>query len=555
MGCSKTTLTCVLFTVTLSLTASAQNAWWVFLPPKPQVSIQQMSEKEQINFFKQFNEDAIQRRFYANIELDERDFPVDSVALSRLLEIEGVKLRGVSRWLNAVSLEFDSAVLTIVFNHPKCRGIIPVQQYHRREIEAPSIMRSSGNYQTFFHEKYGLSFKPLAMVNALPFLERNYLGAGVKVAVLDAGFHAVDYYPAFSHLFANGQILETYDFVTNESEVYLDHIHGMFVLSVMAGFLESQLYGPAIDASFYLYRTEDAGAEYITEEDYWVFAAEKADFEGVRIINSSLGYTTFDDSLDNHQYSDLDGNTTVITIGAQTAADKGILVVNSAGNSGDNDWQYIGAPADGVDVLAIGAVDWNGERAAFSSKGPTYDGRIKPDVMALGFGAVVYNPYENTVGLANGTSFSAPLISAMAASVFGAFPQLTNNEFISLIKACSSRLANPDSLMGFGIPDFGCIYCRLANDCDEFNNALMVSPNPTNDVIRILYHAIKEQQATIQLFDVSGKVCHNEQVLIQPGENWWGFSAKALQMSKGIYIIRLIVDNEKPAVAKVVISE
>jgi subtilisin family serine protease len=222
----------------------------------------------------------------------------------------------------------------------------------------------------------------------------------------------------------------------------------------MAANIPGQLIGTAPKASFWLLRSEDGATEYIIEEYNWVSAAEYADSVGADVINSSLGYTEFNDPSQNHTYADMDGNTAPATIGADMAARKGILVVNSLGNEGSSPWYYLSAPSDGDSVLGIGAVDGAGIYASFSSHGPSYDGRVKPDVAAQGSGVCVVDPYSGGLTFGGGTSFSSPILAGMSACLWQANPSLNNMQIAQAIKQSASQYENPDDMLGHGIPDF-----------------------------------------------------------------------------------------------------
>lgn len=280
------------------------------------------------------------------------------------------------------------------------------------------------------------------------------------ICILDAGFLNVDTLSCFDSLWINNKILGTYDFVANEVSVFEDYQHGTEVLSCIGANWPGKLVGTAPQAYFWLLRTEDAATELIIEEDNWVAGAEFADSVGADIINSSLGYTTFDaqTSNQNHTRADLDGNTAYATNGADIAAAKGILVCNSAGNEGGSGWKYISIPADGDSVCTVGAVDILGVRAGFSSQGPTADNRIKPDVVACGSGTAVIDPFTSTVAYYSGTSFSSPLTAGMAACLWQANPTKNNMNILNAMRNSGSKSNSPDTLLGWGIPN----YC-LAN--------------------------------------------------------------------------------------------
>ena len=320
------------------------------------------------------------------------------------------------------------------------------------------------------------------MIGGLQLHENGYFGDNINVAIFDAGFMGVDILPIFNNLWDNNKIIFTRDFVNNNKNVFDYSQHGTMVLSVMGGYMLDSLIGTAPMANYLLFRTEDSESETMVEEDYWAAAAELADSIGVDIINSSLGYTImYDDTINSHTYSDMDGNTTIITKAADRAASRGILVVNSAGNSGLSSWYHIGAPADGDSVLAIGAVDYLGKIASFSSRGPSFDGRIKPNVCAKGVSVVVADQ-DSTIRYANGTSFSAPIISGLSACLWQAISsnniELSNMDIINLIQESSSLFSNPNDSLGYGIPNFYLSYLNSSIDSSNYDNQINIFPNP-----------------------------------------------------------------------------
>lgn len=397
---------------------------------------------------------------------------------------------------------------------------------------------SCGSYQRSLN--YGASFNQINMLSGDYLHYQGFQGQGMVIAVLDAGFYKVDSLPAFDSLRTNNQILGTYDFVQGNTSVYEDHNHGMNVLSTMGGYLDGQIIGTAPKASYWLLRSEDAAFEYLAEEDNWVAAAEFADSVGADIINSSLGYTTFDDPLENHTYNDMNGNTTIITKGANIAASKGILVVNSAGNSGSSSWNYIGAPADGDSVLAIGAVDVNSQHASFSSKGPSFDGRVKPNVAAQGQATIVAST-SGGIQAGNGTSFSSPIMAGMAACLWQAHPSLTNMQIFNIILESAHLYSNPDTLLGFGIPDFA-----LANliasgvdiktlDKEQFKDAF---PNPFNNSFEFTFFSPVEQEIMVEIIDMTGRMIYKENKTIRKND-YYRLAMNGAGLSGGIYILNV----------------
>jgi len=323
------------------------------------------------------------------------------------------------------------------------------------------------------------------MLNGQILHENNFTGSGMQIAVIDAGFPNVDTMEAFARIRDNNQILGGYDFVDRSEEFYDDHNHGTHVLSDIAGYLENEFVGTAPDASFYLFRTEDANNETPLEETLWVEAAERADSLGVDVINTSLGYTTFDDSKYDYTYADMDGETTFISRGAKVGASKGMLLVTSVGNSGSSAWKYMGAPADVDEVFSIGAVDANEDIAFFSSFGPTPDGRIKPDVLAQGRNAGIINYITDSPSTSNGTSFSSPIMAGLVACFWQAFPDKTNLEIMQMIRESADRYTNPTDQYGYGIPDFSVAYDTSLSIDDDSIETIGIYPNPASNMIYV----------------------------------------------------------------------
>ena len=371
-------------------------------------------------------------------------------------------------------------------------------------------------------------------------------GEGITVGFLDAGYYFVDTLPAFDSLFANNQILGTYDFVAHNTSVYEDFPHGMATLSCVAGNMPGQLIGTAPKAKFWLLRTEDAGSETLQEETNWLIGAEFADSVGVDVINSSLGYTTFDGGIGNHTYADMDGNTTIVTKAADWAASKGIFVNSSAGNSGGAPWYKITAPADADSILTVGAVDSLGDIVSFSSRGPSFDGRIKPNTAARGYAAVVSSPF-GYVEWQSGTSFSSPITAGAVACLWQAHPTATNMQMLMAIEQSASQYFFPDSMMGYGIPNF-CIAHIILTDILSVGNLqaqnqwLSVFPNPSTDDFTVCFYSEKKQTIKISLHDISGREIINESKAVNQKNNI--FPLPNNDLSDGMYILSITTPEQ-----------
>jgi len=383
--------------------------------------------------------------------------------------------------------------------------------------------------------------QPVKMINGHLLHNSGFDGKGILIAVLDGGFSNAGYISSLNSLHLRKGIKKTFDFVADTDYVYDYHTHGTAVLSILAGWIDGIIKGTAPGADFLLLRTEDTESEFPVEEDFWIAAAEFADSAGADIISSSLGYTTFDDSLLDYKFTDLDGNTTFITRAADVAASKGILVFNSAGNERNKDWIRIMAPSDGDSVIAVGAVDGNGTIAAFSSAGPSFDGRIKPDNTTMGVSVTIQTSLTS-VTRSNGTSFSCPILSGMTACLMQAVPDATISEIIDALHFSSDRFNRPDSLYGYGIPDIALALTRLQDlYLKKHDNATVASPNPTTGEIEVTF---KEPPGNIiiEIFTLSGVRLYRQDYEEFPGRRLMIDAFNT--MEQGIYFMRLITGTD-----------
>ena len=493
---------------------------------------------------------ALERRYQQNIQINESDLPLNEAYIETIAS-HGAKILARSRWFNYIVAEVPEKSVSQIASFSWVAGIRQLDNsvkvvdasssskpFFRNESYAPhaSATIKSSNSDLY---NYGAAANQINMLKGEFLHNKGFTGQGMTIAVLDAGFNSVDIMPAFDSLRANNQIKGVYNFVDPTGNIYDPNIsaHGTMVLSTMGAYIQGDMIGTAPKADYWLLRSEDAGSEYILEEYYWVQAAEFADSVGANIINSSLGYTTYDDPAYDHTYEDMDGNTTYITIGADKAAEKGILVVNSAGNSGANPWTYIGAPADGDSVFTIGAVDAFGNYAYFSSKGPTYDRRIKPTVVSQGQNSAIYGPWG--LGFGNGTSFSSPIIAGISACLWQAEPSLTNMQIIDAMRFTASKSNNPDTLVGWGIPDLSAAYDVLGfadNNETRPGHQLQVSPNPFYDNFTITLNEQRSKDIRIELFSPLGKLVYSQNISSRSGQVQVD---NLTHLSAGIYILRL----------------
>jgi len=504
---------------------------------------------------------AIERREKQNIPLSENDLPVNQTYIQTVLN-QGATYLTHSNWFNSVSVFVpNTAVLNSIMQLPfvvqtqavgKIKNEENITDKFVKELSTKTIIA-----EQLTESDYGSAFNQINMLGGLTLHRAGYLGQGKIIAVLDAGFPSVNTLSAFEELRNDGRIVATYDFVSRNDFVFDDHPHGTMVLSTMAANLPGQMVGTAPKASYLLLRTENAAIEFPIEEDYWVAGAEFADSAGADIINTSLGYTTFDDPAYNHTYADMDGNTTRAAIGADIAASKGILMINSAGNSGNSTWKYIGTPADGDSVLAIGAVDSMGLSASFSSFGPASDGDIKPNVCAQGQLAVIVNTAGNVVR-GNGTSFSGPILAGMAACLWQANPKSNNMAIFRAIEQSAHLFNAPNNLCGFGIPNFTKANLDLSGlNPQNINSSQLfpVFPNPFIDYLEGTFYSATEQDIEIRLVNYLGQVLKSKKgkahsMVATP------FRFSGLQhINVGVYALQILSTTEKYTVKVVKMKE
>jgi subtilisin family serine protease len=323
------------------------------------------------------------------------------------------------------------------------------------------------------------------MLNGHILHQQNYTGQGEIIGVIDSGFPGVDTADIFRRIRKNKQILGTYDLAYRDDNVYTGRNHGTKVLATMAAYEEGKLIGTSPDASFYLFRVSHPQMVISSAESYFVEAMEMADSLGVNVINLSQGISqSRSRPNDGYTYEDMNGKTTFLSRGADMAFSRGRSVVTSAGNKGNQSWQYITAPADSINVLAVGSVTYEKIRDPFSSQGPTADGRIKPDIMALGY-AVIAGDENGSINYERGTSFAAPIITGLVSCLWQALPNKTNAEIIQLVKGSADHFTNPDNFYGYGIPDFKNILDKVLATTTFTRNGVTLYPNPTNDFVKI----------------------------------------------------------------------
>lgn len=450
----------------ISASSIAQDRYMVFFKDKANSSFS-------INTPEAFlSERSLARRTKNNVLLSEEDIPVNQAYINQVSSL-GVETYFSTKWMNGVLVQMEASQVAEVES---------LSMVDRVEYVAP------GNILTpvpFARAKFAespvvpsrISERQYEMLDLDHMHQAGFFGEGVLIGVLDDGFQNYNTLSAFEHAVLSNRITYTYDFTRNRPSVDNNFNHGLRVLSIIAAD-DQEIIGGAPGAQFFLAVTEAPG-EYRVEEYNWLFAAEKADSAGVDIITTSLGYNDFfDDDRMDYTVEEMDGLTAISTQAANYAAARGIVIIASAGNTGSDDWRITTAPADSENVISVGAVDENELLAAFSGLGPTADGRIKPDVVALGVRTRLLTS-SGGIAFQNGTSFSAPLVASLAAGLMEAFPEITASEIREVIRSSGDRADSPDNFYGYGIPGF----IRASRILDEtlipIDQGIVTYPNPT----------------------------------------------------------------------------
>ncbi|MCC9135288.1 S8 family serine peptidase [Pontibacter silvestris] len=486
---------------------------------------------------------AIERRSRQNIAVTARDLPVDPAYVAAIKQL-GVEVWYTSRWFNAAVIQCIDEQLHQVEALPYVRSSRTLNSvlYPQQARESSLRLKTEQEFASaaaaeLDSSDYSQAFHQLNMLGALDLQTAGYRGEGMTIAVLDTGFPAVNTITAFSHLFGNNQLKGTFDFVLKQQDVFTGNSHGTSVLSTMAAYAPGELIGTAYKANYLLFKTEDVTSEQQMEEINWLLAAEFADSAGADVLNSSLGYTTFDSPSVSYTYDQLNGYEALVTKAADFAAAVGMLVVVSAGNDGNKSWRYVSAPADADSVLTVGAVDSLGIRASFSSFGPTADGRIKPDVVALGTRVAVLNALGIVIR-SNGTSFSGPVIAGFATGIWQAYPQKTNTEIIELLKQSGSNATSPDNAIGYGVPS----YTRMQAPAGLFaasenDHILITNPVHQKEIVLTLNQYWVQKQVVVTIFDTTGKLIFKQ--TFPPNISRYVLGLQPAILKQGLYLCRV----------------
>ncbi len=518
----------------LHFEASASEKMWIYFTDKD-------NSGQNITL----DDKAIQRRLKVDIKDTWYDRPVAQSYIA-VMEEMGAVIHNKSRWLNAVSITIERENINEISALNFVKKINPVAIYKNKRIENQNTQYFRSQSRTDSLD-YGYAQEQIEQINCHTAHQAGYTGQGVRVLILDTGFNTE------RSVFDSLTIIDEWDFINNDgnteneaNDYSSQHNHGTMVFSTLAGYDPGNLIGPAFGAEFLLAKTEDVTNESQVEEDNYVAALEWGEQLGADIMSSSLGY------LDWYSYCDMDGNTGVTTIAVDIATSLGMLCITSAGNWGtsspppnpcDTLYYYISAPADADSVISVGAVNSNGEIASFSSHGPTYDGRIKPEVCARGVSTWGVNANSDSYRTGSGTSLSAPLVSGAAAVILSAHSDWTPMQVREAMMMTADRVDNPDNNYGYGVIDvmaaidYQTSSINHNNIPDEFL-ILNVYPNPFNPTTTIRFSVEARHASLLQVFDITGRLVETiENDKLLPGEHAYTWDASGL--SSGIYFVQL----------------
>lgn len=493
---------------------------------------------------------ALDKRARFNIAITEQDFPVNPQYIQQIKAIDAnIQVLCTSKWMNTVTVYCpDSTKPATISALPFVTNVLPVADYDLQGMKK-QLQTFENNYVSIVSNPakdsmadldYGEGYRQIALHNGHLLHNDGFLGEGMLIAVFDAGWAGVDTSVYFHPLFENGQILGTRDLIPGHHNVFEGHYHGTIVTSTMAILAEGTLVGTAPKANYFFIRSEHPLSEELIEEDFWAQAAEIADSLGADVINSSLGYTTFRDfPQGDFTYEDVDGVTSIASRAATILGQKGVVVCVSAGNEGTSPWYYIGHPADAFDILAVGAANVMGHIAGFSSRGPSYDGRVKPDITSVGVNTTCIWP-DDRLGEADGTSLACPVASGLCACLWQALPEKTASEIMQIVRESSSCYNNPNDSLGYGIPDFYAAYQNHAHDGvpEHIIPTTHIFPNPCTNQFNI--SSREDNIDRVELFSIDGKL-----VLSTCPDKHYYISVNVQDVPAGFYIGRIYLKNKQ----------
>jgi len=525
----------LLFTLLVFNFGFSQEDAWVYFNDKPNAAFYLSNPLQMLS------QRALDRRTAQGIILDNTDVPIAQTYIDQVTAATGITVMAKSKWLNALHVRGTQADIQLLTNLTFVNHIqfanTSLNSRHSNTIQKTTVIQPvNKQLEVLTDFNYGGSSNQIQMLNGHLLHQQNYTGQGKIVAIMDGGFPGVNTASPFQRLRDNNLILGGYNFPDRNTSIYTRNSHGTSVLSCMAGYVDNQLVGTAPDAQYYLFITEDTYSENPVEESYWVEAAEMADSLGVDVINTSLGYFEYDNPDYSYSYSDMNGIKTFAARGADKAFSKGMICVTSAGNSGNSANPHIATPADAITTLTVGAVDSSENYVSFSSIGPSFDGRVKPDVCAKGYLASVSNASGNIVN-ANGTSFSSPILAGMVASFWSAVPNMTNAQIVQFVKESADIYANPTIYKGYGVPDFQLALTNALSANNFENDIVLLYPNPVQDKVTIVFSDT----------NFSGNLILFNSILQQVGSfeiSETNASVNLENLASGLYFYQLKIENK-----------
>ena len=500
---------------------------------------------------------ALARRTRQGIAVLPRDLPVNPAYVTQIRALSGgPQVLYTSRWFNAAVVSCDSATLARVTALAFVRNAATLNRSYKVPVAAPAPVQiplpaQRGTLAT--RAQYGSAYRQNEQIGALAMHDAGYRGNGMQIAVFDAGFPGINQISAMQPVFLEQRMLGTRNFVDGGTNVYTRDSHGTNCLSTIGANQAGFYIGTAPKASFYLCITEDISSEHPIEEANWLAAAEYADSSGVDVISSSLGYTEFDPPSTSYTYADMNGRTAISSRAAAFAARVGMVVVSAAGNEGDDPWHYISAPADADSIVSVGAVDSLGAHAVFSSYGPSFDGRIKPTLSAMGLQSAVLAPNGGAFR-GSGTSFACPILAGMVAGFWQANPTLTAQQVILALRNTASQATAPDNTLGYGIPNFVTAYNALHPNSPlattravDASEALGLYPNPSGDgpLTLTLPPAFRGQPLRVRVLDARGAVVAQQQLAATAESQ---AALKLGHLAKGSYICEVVAGSTRRTV-------
>lgn len=541
----------LIFISLLTFAVNAQQSFYVVTFKDKNNSSYTISKPEEF-----LSQKAIERRQRQKIKINSTDLPI-TASYKKSIEDLGIKIRLEVKWFNAIVIQTTPDMLSSLQPLSCVQSIKPL---------GPLPTYKSGNTKSFFKSEtltnlftkkssqvsnYEMAKSQIEQVNGNLLHNQGYLGEGMTIAVLDAGFKNLYDLSVFDNLRKSGHLKGVKDFTNNNNFLTtLDDSHGTEVLSLLVGNLNSVQIGTAPQADYWLIRTEDANAEYPLEEYNWAAGAIFADSVGVDIISSSLGYSQFDSAYASSNYTidQMNGKTTFVSKAAEKAAERGILVVNAAGNEGKAKWKRIIAPADADSILSVGAVTSEGLPVSFSSYGPSADGRIKPDIAAAGYQTVLANPTTNTLITGNGTSFSTPLIAGLCACLWQGNPLISNYDLLKALRITASKSSAPTDQMGFGIANFykAYLFLKKTEKVSATKPSFIVTPNPFKDKFDLVIMKNSILDWTVEIYSISGKLIERQSHITPEKTISIGYSLKS-----GVYLLRIMGGREM-AIEKII---